>query len=190
MILWIHGFRSCGLSDKSRALREHFGAERVLTPDLPHRPAEAIALLEDLLRRHPVRALVGASLGGYYATWLKRRHDIPAVLVNPAVAPYLLLEDWLGWHRDCHDRPFEVTRNTLAQLRALHRERLGDHERYLVLLAKGDEVLDWRIAADYYAGQELIVHPGGDHRFTCFPDYLPRIAHWFERHAQATPRSA
>ena len=81
MILWIHGFRSCGLSDKSRTLREYFGAKRVLTPDLPHQPAEAIALLEDLLQRHPVRALIGASLGGYYATCLKRRYDIPAVLI-------------------------------------------------------------------------------------------------------------
>ncbi len=190
MILWIHGFRSCGLSDKSQALRAHFGADQVLTPDLPHRPAEAIALLEELLVRYPMRAIAGASLGGYYATWLLRRHDLPAVLVNPAVVPHLLLENWLGWHRDCHGRPFEVTRDTLRALRALRRARPAAHERYLVLLATGDEVLDWRTAADYYADKELIVHPGGDHRFTDFPHYLPQIARWLADHAQETPRSA
>ncbi len=187
MILWIHGFASCGLSHKSLLLREHFGAGRVLAPDLPPEPEAALALLEDLIRRHPVRVLAGASLGGYFATWLQGRHGLPAVLINPAVVPYLLLEDYLGSHRDCHGTPFEVTRETLDALHRLHRPRLPQRERYLVLLATGDEILDWRQAAQYYAGKDLIVHRGGDHRFQDLAPYLPRIEAWIEQHAQETP---
>lgn len=184
MILYIHGFASCGLGQKSLLLRQHFGAERVLTPDLPPAPRAACAALERLLARYPVRLLVGSSLGGYYATWLLARHEIPAVLINPAIAPYLLLEDYLGEHRGCHDRPFEVTRETLAQLHALYRPRLRPQERYLVLLQTGDEVLDYRQAAAYYADKDLVIEAGGNHRFENLSDHLPRIEAWADLNEQ------
>jgi predicted esterase YcpF (UPF0227 family) len=178
MILFIHGFRSCGLGVKSEALRDYFGADQVLTPDLPHDPAQAIDLLERLIAQHPVDLLVGSSLGGYYATWLNRGHTYPAVLVNPAVAPYALLDDYLGEHEDCHGKKFELTASHLQTLRSFHRPRLRDDERYLVLLQSGDEVLDYRQAAAYYAHFEVVVEPGGDHRFQQFENHLPRIAEW------------
>ena len=184
MILYIHGFGSCGLGQKSAALRDYFGADRVLMPDLPHDPREVCARLESLLAEYPVELLVGSSLGGYYATWLKARHDIPAVLINPAIVPFLLLEGYLGEHLGCHGQPFEVTRQTLAELRALYRPELGAHERYLVLLQTGDEVLDYRQAAAYYAGKDLVIEPGGSHRFDNLSDHLPRIEAWARLHEQ------
>ncbi len=177
-ILFIHGFASCGLGQKSRALMNWFGADRVIAPDLPPDPLRAIATLEDVLAREEITLLVGSSLGGYFATWVLGRHRLPAVLINPAVAPYLLLEDYLGTHEDCHGQPFEVTPATLATLRSLHRESLRSDEQYLVLLATGDEILDYRVAADYYAEKELIIHPGGNHRFDNLTDYLPRVEAW------------
>lgn len=181
-ILFIHGFASCGLGQKSRTLMDCFGADRVIAPDLPPDPLRAIATLEDILAREDVTLLAGSSLGGYFATWLLGRYPLPAVLINPAVAPYLLLEDYLGTHQDCHGQPFEVTPATLATLRSLHRESLGSDERYLVLLATGDEILDYRVAADYYAEKDLIIHHGGNHRFENLADYLPRIQAWAEQH--------
>jgi predicted esterase YcpF (UPF0227 family) len=178
MILYIHGFRSCGLSVKSRALQQYFGQDQVLTPDLPHRPLAAIQHLESLLQQQRVQLLVGSSLGGYFATWLKREHDIPAVLINPAIAPALLLEDYLGTHQDCYGRPFEVTPQTLGELRSLHRPSLGEREAYLVLLQTGDEILDYRQAATYYADKEVVIEQGGNHRFENLSEYLPRIQAW------------
>ncbi len=184
MILYIHGFASCGLGNKSRLLQRHFGEQQVLAPDLPHGPLVAIAYLESLLAQHPVRLLVGSSLGGYFATWLKRRHDIPAVLINPAIAPYLLLEDYLGTHRGCHGEVFEVDEQTLNELRGLHRPTLGEHEDYLVLLQAGDEVLDYRHAATYYAAKDVVIEQGGNHRFENLADHLPRIEAWAGQHEQ------
>jgi predicted esterase YcpF (UPF0227 family) len=61
-------------------------------PALPHRPAQAMALLREAVERNPDAALIGSSLGGYYATWLAERYKLRAVLVNPAVRPYELLK--------------------------------------------------------------------------------------------------
>jgi len=181
VILFIHGFASCGLGTKSEALRGYFGADQVLLPDLPHDPALAIARLERLLEEHPVDLLVGSSLGGYYATWLNREHTRPTVLVNPAVAPFALLDDYLGEHEDCHGGTFELTAAHLESLRGLERPQLRADERYLVLLQSGDEILDYRQAAAYYAQFEVVVEQGGDHRFQQFENYLPRIAEWRAR---------
>jgi uncharacterized protein len=184
MILFIHGFASRGLGDKSRALIDYFGASEVLTPDLPHQPDTAVALLERLLREHPIDLLVGSSLGGYFATWLNRNAGLPAVLINPAIAPSLLLDDYLGEHTSDSGERFVLTRQHLDDLRAMYRPRLRDDERYLVLLQSGDEILDYRQAATYYAAKDVVVEPGGDHRFRNFSNYLPRIAAWRTQHAE------
>jgi len=185
MILYIHGFTSCGLGNKSRLLQEYFGRERVLAPDLPDQPLAVVACLEELIGQYDIRLLVGSSLGGYFATWLKGKHDIPAVLINPAIAPYLLLEDYLGSHQGCNGRRVEVTPDTLAALRGLHRPVLRDDERYLVLLQTGDQILDYRHAAACYAGKDIVIEQGGNHRFDNLSDYLPRIDAWVRQYEQA-----
>ena len=176
MILFIHGFASCGLGQKSRLLIAHYGSERVLTPDLPFAPAQAAAALQRLVDEHPIQLLVGSSLGGYYATWLNREHNIPAVLINPAVRPWELLEGHLGPQRRwCDGVPFEFTPEHAAQLQALYRPQLRPDERYLVLLQSGDEVLDYRAAATYYGDHDCLIEAGGNHRFENLADYLPAI---------------
>jgi predicted esterase YcpF (UPF0227 family) len=176
MILFIHGFASCGLGQKSRILIDRFGRQQVLTPDLAFAPLDAIAQLEQLLRQHPVELLVGSSLGGYYATWLNWQWPLPTVLINPAVRPWQLLADHLGpQQRWCDGKAFEFTTRHAAQLRSLHRETLQPQERYLVLLQSGDEVLDYRAATHYYRDHRVIVESGGNHRFENLADYLPVI---------------
>lgn len=181
MILFIHGLGSCGWGHKSLALRRHFGLRRVLAPDLPFHPHAAMAQLADLCRRHPVRALVGSSLGGFYATCLNAARPLPTVLINPAIAPHRLLAEHLGTHRRwCDQAPFEVGPDWLSALAAMHRPAPGADEQYLVLLQEGDEVLDHRAAAAYYAGQDLVSQAGGSHRFDDFELQLPRIAAWLD----------
>ena len=187
MILFIHGFASCGLGRKSRLLIDYFGSDQVLAPDLPFAPAEATAFLEDVLKERSVDLLVGSSLGGYYATWLNRERTIPSVLINPAVRPWELLGDRLGRNtRWCDGMPFVFTETHAAQLRALYRPRLRHDEKYLVLLQTGDEVLDYRAAADYYRDFEVITTDGGSHRFDNLADYLPLISA-FRRRTEPQP---
>ena len=188
MILYIHGFASCGLGEKSRLLTRHFGRGRVLTPDLSHEPAVAVRQLEDLRQRHPVELLVGASLGGHYATWLNRRRPTPAVLINPAVNPARLLGAHVGRNtRWCDGRPFDLLPGHIRDLAAQYRPRPGPDESYLVLLQTGDTTLDYRVAAQYYAAFQVLVGAGGSHRFDNLADYLPAITAFLEaRRSTAT----
>jgi predicted esterase YcpF (UPF0227 family) len=193
MILFVHGFGSCGWGEKSLALRRYFGIDRVLAPDLPFHPEEAVAHLRGMLERYSIHALIGSSLGGFYATALNAHAPRPTVLINPVVRPHELLQDHLGRkERWCDGAPFEVAPDHLADLRRLQRGRLAPNEHYLVLLQQGDEVLDYRRAADFYRAKDVMIQAGGSHRFEQFRHQLPRIAGWLRHELTAgrhdTPR--
>lgn len=151
------------------------GAE-FLAPDLPHRPAQAMALVEAMLAQMPSQpTLVGSSLGGYYATYLAERHGLQAVLINPAVTPYRLLAPLLGPQRNFYTgETYELTARHLTELQALEVEALHP-ERYFLLVQTGDEVLDYREAVARYTGARQCVIAGGNHGFQEFEKYLDAI---------------
>ena len=182
MIIYIHGFNSSSQSGKARELQAWMAArglaEAYACPDLPHRPTEAIALLEALIAAsRGTPKLIGSSLGGFYATWLAERHDLKAVLVNPCVACHEKLAAEVGrtqnnWHDGSQ---YIFTAEHLAELAALHLPGIAHPERYLLLAEKGDELLDWREAAAYYRGARQVLLDGGDHGFTRFAELIPDI---------------
>lgn len=184
VILFIHGFGSCGWGEKSLHLRRWFGLPQVLAPDLPFHPGAAVARLQDLRERYPVSCLVGSSLGGFYATWLNAAMPLPTVLINPVVRPHELLAGFLGpQQRWCDGAGFEVGADYLDALVRLQRDRLSPDERYLVLLQQGDETLDYRQAAAYYRDKDVVAFPGGSHRFDHFEQQLPLVGDWLARHS-------
>jgi uncharacterized protein len=189
MILYLHGFNSAPASHKARALKAyleaHGLAEHFCCPALPPQPAGAIAAIEAALRSCPTRpTLVGSSLGGFYATHFAERHDLRAVLINPAITPHLGLEPLLGPQRNLYTgEAYELTRADLAGWRALALERI-DPERYLLLIETGDEVLDWREAVRKYEGARTVIRDGGDHTLQSFAEHIPRIVAF----AGLTPR--
>lgn len=182
MLIYIHGFNSSSQSGKARELRAWFEARGLggeyACPDLPHRPAEAIALLERMIRASadPVK-LLGSSLGGFYATWLAERHGLKAVLVNPCVACHGKLAGEVGrtqknWHSG---EAYEFTAAHLAELQALHVPQPRRPGNFLLLAETGDEVLDYREAVAYYHEARQVVLEGGDHGFTRFAEHIPAI---------------
>jgi len=120
--------------------------------------------------------LVGSSLGGFYATWLAERHGLRAVLINPAIRPYELLTPYLGVQTNLYTAAqYELTPTHLEQLRALDVDEITRPERYLLLLAMADEVLDSRIALQKYRGTRQRIDPAGDHGFSNFASYIEPI---------------
>lgn len=173
-VLFIHGFGSCGTGDKAMALSRHFGPDNLLAPDLPVDPEASCSALESILAREAVDLVVGSSLGGFYALWLNAGRSIPAVLVNPAVKPWITLGPHVGTHRHwCTGEPFELTRAHVDRLENMARAPDPARERYLVLLARNDEILDYREAADLLASFEIHVEDNDTHRFKKLALYLP-----------------
>ncbi len=182
MLIYIHGFNSSSQSGKARELQAWLAARGLAgdyrCPDLPHRPAEAIALLEGLIAQssRPVK-LIGSSLGGFYATYLAERHGLKAVQINPCVGCDEKLAGEVGkaqknWHSG---ETYTFTAQHLAELQALKVPAISRPERYLLLVETGDPVLDYREAVAYFAGARQVVLEGGDHGFSRFAEYIPTI---------------
>lgn len=181
MIIYLHGFCSSPRSEKARLLARRMAelglADRFWCEQLPAGPRQAIEFVEGVLAKCRTRpALVGSSLGGYYATYLAEKHDLRAVLINPAAFAYQNLAPAVGPQRNLYTgEPFEFTERHLAELAQLEVTRLGRPERFWLLVETGDEVLDYREAVEKYAGAHQTVIEGGDHSFRHFSDYLDAI---------------
>jgi len=182
MILYLHGFRSSPKSFKARVvgvrMLEMGMSDDLLCPQLPASPKEAIALALKLVDGVPAAQLsiIGSSLGGYYATWLAERLGCRAVLLNPAIVPLKDLDQHVGVTTQFHsDQPFEFKREYIDELRALAVERITRPERYLLLAATGDEVLDYRDMLAHYAGAQQHVIDGSDHAIPEFKQYVDEV---------------
>lgn len=148
-------------------------ADRYACPALPARAGEALARIEPLLAAGT--CLVGSSLGGFYATWLAEKHDLKAVLINPAIDPHVGLRAYLGPQQNLYTgERYELTEEDLREWQSIHAPRVTP-SRYLLLVETGDEVLDYRKALERYAGCEQVVVQGGDHTLQSFPQHLSRI---------------
>ena len=179
LIVYLHGFCSSPASWKSRLLAEEMAgrglARHFICPQLPPVPNEAIASVSLLIESAPGKVtLVGSSLGGHYANHLAEKYALNAVLINPAAVDRLETAKFIGEHQNFHTgERFTFTTTHAAQLKAqVSRPTPG---RYWLLLEEGDEVLDWRQAADFYTACRQTVLPGGDHSFTQFPGFMPQI---------------
>ena len=156
-----------------RFMEERGLAHEYACPALPPLARDALRAVEPLLGRAP--CLIGSSLGGFYATYLAEKHDLRAVLINPAIDPHVGLRAYLGPQKNLHTgAPYELTEAHLREWRALYLSRLTP-KRYLLIVETGDEVLDYRRAVERYAGAEQIVVPGGDHSLQSFPQHLAHI---------------
>jgi predicted esterase YcpF (UPF0227 family) len=181
MIIYLHGFRSSPASIKAGMLKRHMReaglAAHYDCPQLPHEPAAAISLIEKRIRASPSPVtLAGSSLGGYYATWLAEKYELKAVLINPAVIAAISLRDYVGRQENLYTgEAFEFTEAHIAQLEAIEVRAITRPQRYLLMVETGDEALDYRHAVARYQGARQVVHEGGDHSFTRFPDYLDTI---------------
>lgn len=182
-VLYLHGFRSSPRSFKAQRMAAWMQAHRPdvhwWCPQLPPSPREAVDLLLQGTADWPrdSMAVVGSSLGGFYATVLAERLGCRAALVNPAVEPARDLARYIGEQTAFHDpqEHFFFRAEFVDELRELRPPAITDPGRYLAFIATGDEVLDWREMAARYAQCGLHVIEGSDHALSDFDAHLPRL---------------
>ena len=182
-LIYLHGFNSSPESHKSRALHAYMDKkgmlDQLISPAIPPVPADAMAMLVDLYesnREFGDVAVAGSSLGGFYATCLAERFGCRVVLINPAVRPHLLLEKYLGENVNYYtSEHWMLDEMHIEQLRQLDVDAITQVQRYLLMLQKGDETLDYRQALEKYSDCVTILEEGGDHSFAGFESHIDSI---------------
>ena len=187
-LLYLHGFRSSPQSAKAQQMAHwmhtHRPDVRWWCPQLPASPQEVMTLLNEGTAGwpHGTMAVIGSSLGGFFATVLAEATGCRAVVLNPAVNPARDLAAHVGLQPSWHDPQvvIDVRPEFGAHFTALTPGPLHHPERYFALIAKGDEVLDWREMNARYVGAQIKLLEGGDHALSDFEHHLPDVLNFLE----------
>ncbi len=182
-LLYLHGFRSSPQSFKARRLhawlQQHRPEVHWWCPQLPPSPRQAHTLITKGIADWPLEhmAVLGSSLGGFYATVVAESVGCPAVLLNPAIDPARDLAAYIGEQQAFHDpaERFLFRPEFINELRALTPGPITAPERYFAVIAKGDELLDWREMTGRYTGATIRLLDGSDHALSDFDDHLPAL---------------
>ena len=189
-LLYLHGFRSSPQSTKAQQVAARVRSQRPgvtwWCPQLPPSPAQAMALLEQGVADWPreTMAVVGSSLGGFYARWLSLRLGCRAALLNPAVFPARDLQQHIGeqtsWHAPGERFFFQPA--FVDQLQALEAEvaeraahQAASPDALFAIVAQGDELLDWREMLAFCAGGRTVLLPGSDHAISDFDQHIDTL---------------
>lgn len=182
-LLYLHGFRSSPASHKARLMAATVASRHPgvvwWCPALAASPQQAMAEVLQGIAQWPKdsMAVVGSSLGGFYATWLAERLGCKAVLLNPAVHPARDLADYIGDNALWHDpeQSFRFDPAFVDELLAQEISHISRPERYFAVIARGDEVLDWREMTGHYPAVAIKLLPAGDHALSDFAQHLDDI---------------
>ena len=182
-LLYLHGFRSSPQSTKAQMMAARVQADhenvRWWCPQLPPSPRKAMALIQRGTADWPAdqMAVVGSSLGGFYATALAQQRGCRAVVLNPAVDPARDLAAHIGEQTAWHDpaEHFFFRPEYIDELRALQTGPLTHPERTFAVIAKGDELLDWREMTARYASARIRLVEGSDHALSDFDDHIDAV---------------
>ena len=195
-IIYLHGFLSSPKSAKAQLVKNYVSKNhpkiKLHTPTLPGSPLKAAEVVEKLItaifassiysgklnKDTPINnlRLIGSSMGGFLATHFLEKHGGKAVLINPAVQPFKLLEDYFGEHSNPYTgEVFTIDKSNIEQLLNLDIKTKQNDSRYLVYLQKGDETLDYQLAAQKYGSAQCIVEEGGNHSFVGLERHLSDV---------------
>ncbi len=187
-LVYLHGLNSSGLSHKAGVLRDRLQPVPVLAPTYPaHRPRAAVAALSAFFAGLPSDApplVVGSSMGGFYGQYLARRCRFAHLfLINPALTPWDLLAEYLGQTMaTAGGEAYTVTPELIGQTQPYGVADPCDGILTTLFLDKGDEVIDYGIAANlYHHCGRLMIFEGGDHAFQHLDEAVAVIKEAAER---------
>lgn len=171
-ILYVHGFASSGSSGTVMTLRSHFRNWRVVAPDLPIDPFEALELLRETVLRERPMVVVGTSMGGMYTQQL---WGVPRIVVNPSFEmSRTLLFNHMGKHKYTAKRKdgateFRVDKAVVEKFKLMEKTQfdgVNDDEKRLVygLFGDKDPVVNFRPLMEELYGAERCFVFDGEHR--------------------------
>jgi len=181
MIIYIHGYGSHGLGSKAEKFRRYFKENNIayIAPSLSYIPDLAIQTLEELIGSYDGNvSLIGSSMGGYISIYLATKYNLKAVLINPAIFPYKTLRKTLGYAPSFYDgSKFEWNEKHLEMLQKFEVNE-PKKENFMLLLQKGDIVLDFQEAVDKFIGATIFIEDSGTHSFEGIERYFGKIVEY------------
>ncbi len=178
MMIYIHGYGSHGLGSKAKKFRNYCKENNIafIAPSLSYIPDLAIQTLEELIESCGKDVtLIGSSMGGYMGIYLATKYNLKAVLINPAIFPYKILNQTLGYTSNFYDgSKFEWTKKHLEMLQKYEVKEVKK-QNFMLLLQKGDELLNFQEAVDKFLGAKIFVEDCGTHSFEGIERYFEKI---------------
>lgn len=185
LLVYLHGFRSSPNSSKAVMTKQAIEAISTKSdpyewycPQLLASPKESMGLvIQHIHQSHADRIVViGSSLGGFYTNYLAEKYGCIGVALNPAVRAARELKPHIGMMTAYDsEEPFEFRAEYIDELHALQVNNITRPERYFLIAAKGDELLDWKEMVEFYDGAKQLVLEGSDHGISEYADHLPAV---------------
>jgi uncharacterized protein len=191
LLVYLHGFRSSPRSSKAvktgdavRALSNKESPIQWYCPQLFASPKQSIGIVTNFIDQSGADniVIIGSSLGGFYANYLAEKYACKAVVLNPAVRAARELAPHVGMLTSYdNDEPFDFRLEYIDELKALQVEKISNPERYFLMAAKGDELLDWKEMVEFYKGANHLVLEGSDHGIADYEIYLPNVLEFISK---------
>ena len=170
--MYVHGFASSGSSGTVMTLRRHMAGWRVVAPDLPVDPFEALELLRRMVDEEQPDIVVGTSMGGMYTQQL---WGVPRIVVNPSFEmSRSLLFGKMGRNKYMSKRQdgateFRIDRTVVERFKEMEKhqfEGITDEEKALVVGLFGDKdpVVHFQPLMAQLYGEECCRWFAGEHR--------------------------
>ena len=185
LLVYLHGFRSSPNSSKAvmtgeavRALSTADNAYEWYCPQLLASPRESMDMVTAYIDQSKADRIViiGSSLGGFYTNYLAEKYQCKGVVLNPAVFAARELEPHVGLMTAYDsDEPFDFKSQYIDELKSLQVAFITKPERYFLIAAKGDELLDWQEMVAFYEGAKQLVLEGSDHGIADYANHLPLV---------------
>ena len=171
-MMYVHGFASSGSSGTVMMLRRYFPDWRVIAPDLPVDPFEALEMLHDLVHQERPEIVIGTSLGGMYAQQL---WGVPRIVVNPSFEmSRTLLFNHMGKHKYTAKRKdgvteFRIDKSVVERFKQMEKSQFDgvcEDEKRLVyaLFGTKDKIVNFRPLMAQLYGEERCLLFDGEHR--------------------------
>lgn len=173
-IIYFHGFSSAGSTGTATNLRNYLYEKdvRVLSPDIPTSPKEAVTFLKNYVEQEQPDLIIGTSMGGFFA---EMQHGYKRILVNPSfhMAKHLTFRgmgnvDFQNKREDGATQ-FKVDKQMIAEFKEAEKRSFQDttpedKENVWGLFGKNDKTVNTQGDFKKVYGSDHFIIFDGEHR--------------------------
>lgn len=193
IIVYVHGFASAFDPQNEKVIALRNAGYTVLGLEYEgSNPVKDFNALKEQLSKvvveyiHDDIAVMGTSLGGYYARILGAIFGLKTILVNPSLHPELTMRQHIGKTvvNYLTRQPIRLTGSTIDGYETLN-DQFGDvRGEMLVLLDSGDEVLcSEKTRRELQDEAHVVMFEGGNHRFQHMRESITHIERYLNNYS-------